>query len=629
MKRWLVLVPLLCGVVAYAPAPWSELVWDDVVLVEYQIGAFRSVADAFVPPADVTRWTYAYYRPVVVLMHMLERRLFGLGASGGPHLVNLGLHLAATLFVWLLVRRLLQPRADAAMGALIGATIFAVHPIHAESVSWIAGRSDLVATVLLLPALWFALEWRDRRALPALVLSPLLYLAAVLAKETGILALALVPWLLLLAPAVAVPEPAAGSVVARLRRTGAGAAWAALAAGYAIATLAYLWLRHLADIPPAVVKQFDWAARLAQLMAAAAWYLVKLVAPWPQSALVSLKALPSLVFAIPVVLVAAALTGRALWQWRRDAETMPLLAWGWLWATLALPLWIAVFALNNTPLAERYLYLPSVALALAVGLAWCAAGRRRLPLAALLAVVAVVFAASTLERALVWRNNLVLWTDTVRKSPEVGLAWTNLGFAQLRQGDESHAMESFVNALKDPSYEPKWVSRSHNGLGLILVKRGRLDEAEEHLRTAIDLAPTFAEPYLQMGLLFEARAALREQAGDIAGRDAEVDRAVFYMTSALRRRNNYFAARLALAGSLARDGQRMEREQRAERARLRYQAAAEQLEQLGRIMTEQIPVARHAEALRELSREAGVDEAALRGAVASGLGRLSGAPPAS
>jgi tetratricopeptide (TPR) repeat protein len=619
MKRWLVLVPLLCGLVAYAPTPWSELVWDDAVLSEYQLPAFRSVRDAFLPPAEVVRWTYAYYRPVVVLSHMLDRELFGPGAAGGPHVVNLLLHLLATACVWLLARRLLGERPGGATGALLAATIFAVHPAHTESVSWIAGRSDLLATVLLLPALLLALAWRDHRSPGALLASALLFLAAVLAKETGILALVLVPWLLLLAPAPA-PVLASGA-----RRDGAASAgmWTALGAAYAAATFIYLALRQLTDIAPAVLKTLAWTARFWQLVAAAAWYLIGLVAPWPQSALVSLAVLPGPVIAVPVVLAALAASGAALWLWRARGETVPLIAVGWFWATISLPLWIAVFALNNTPLAERYLYLPSVALALGVGLAWCMAGRWRTQVAVVLAVIAVVYAGSTLQRALVWRDDLALWSDTVRKSPEVGLAWTNLGFAQLRDGADDAALASFRRALEAADREPKWVSRSHNGIGVILVRQGDLDQAEEHLRTAIGMFPSYSEPYLQMGLLFAQRAARMQDAGDRAARDAMTDRAILYLSGAIKRRNNYFAARLTLAGHLAADGRQLEREGQSVRALRRYEAARDQLAAMLALMDQLIPVSRHAEARRKLASEVGLDADALGDEVGAGVARLS------
>ncbi len=200
MKRWLWLIPILLAIVVYAPAPWGDLVWDDVVIFERQLVAINGIRDALFPPEGIWGWTYVYYRPVVVLSYLLDVGLYGRESTVGPHLSNVFYHVIATFFIWILARRFFLHLPNGAAGAVVAASIFAVHPIHTESVNWIAGRGDMLATVFLLPSMTLTLVWRDRREVWALTLAVVLYLLALLSKELAVAALVLVPATLFLVP---------------------------------------------------------------------------------------------------------------------------------------------------------------------------------------------------------------------------------------------------------------------------------------------------------------------------------------------------------------------------------------------------------------------------------------------
>ena len=128
MKRWLWLVPLLLAAIAYAPAPWGDLVWDDY-FIEQQLPAFNSPGDLLFPPDGIRGWTYAYYRPVVVLSYMLDATLYGAGSTVGPHLSNLIFHVVTTWLVWLLAVRLFGHRSNGAIAAAFAASL----PTEAET----------------------------------------------------------------------------------------------------------------------------------------------------------------------------------------------------------------------------------------------------------------------------------------------------------------------------------------------------------------------------------------------------------------------------------------------------------------------------------------------------------------
>ena len=162
--RWLWILPLLLTAAVYAPAYWAELVWDDLLIVDQQLPQFVSLADAMKPSLEVAASMGHYYRPVVFLSLMLDRAIFGANSAFGFHLSNVLYHVATTFFVWLLARRLLRHLPYGAVGALVAATVFGVHPIHVESVSWISGRTDVIASMLLITSILLALHWRDKQA---------------------------------------------------------------------------------------------------------------------------------------------------------------------------------------------------------------------------------------------------------------------------------------------------------------------------------------------------------------------------------------------------------------------------------------------------------------------------------
>ena len=208
MWLWSWLIPVAAAVVLYAPALNGNLVWDDGIVQKDQMVAFHTLRDVFFFPRDIPQWGMAYYRPIVTLSYLADQALFGRNAMRGPHAAVVLYHVLTTFFVWLLARQILRPYRFAEWGAMVAGVVFAVHPIHTESVCWITGRSDTVAAMFLIPALMTALHYRDRCSIWALLLSPVLFLCAILSKEVALSAILVLPLLLVLVPAPEVPPRA-------------------------------------------------------------------------------------------------------------------------------------------------------------------------------------------------------------------------------------------------------------------------------------------------------------------------------------------------------------------------------------------------------------------------------------
>lgn len=572
----------LLVVVAYAPAFRAEPVWDDQILVEQQLPRFESLRDVFFPPPDITRWSYAYYRPVVTASYLADRWLFGPDAVAGPHAMNLLYHTLATLLVGALALHVFAGTAQARAAAFAAAVVFALHPIHSESVSWMAGRSDVLATLGVLAALLLALRWRDGGQWLALAASPLCLGVGLLAKESAITALALLPLAWFTVPA------AAGQAAPHRRRLAlACLAWAGAAAGY-------LALRSAAGSGSATAVDLPAIGQLGRMLQGAAWYALKLVQPWPQSAIVTWEMTPGGAFAALILALVVALTAAGALRFvTRGAGTL-LLATGWLWATLTLPLWVAALAATNTPLAERYLYLPSVSIALLAGAVFGAARgggpahAARGAVAALHVVAALLCAAmlaATVQRGLVWQNALALWSDAAARAPGEGLVWENLGLSRWRAGDETGALAAFERALDAEGYDARGRARAENAIGAILRGRGAGEEAVAHFRRAVALNPAYAEAWYGLGAVYEGRAGtLASGAGGDAARDAAMELAIHYYRTALQRYPGYHPARLKLAATLAAEARRHAQDARPEAAGTRRAEARALLDPLIRAL---------------------------------------------
>lgn len=189
--------------VAFLPGVSGLAYWDDAFWPR-QLPFFVDAASLLQPPPGIPDWPYNYFRPVWISSLLLDASLYS--SPLGGHWMNLGYHAATVLLIYLLAKRLVASRypAEAALAAALAAGLFAVHPIHAESICWVGARVDILATLFCTLTLGLALRWRDRGGWLALLATPLAYLLALGSKEVGIVTAVLVPLALLLTP---FPQP--------------------------------------------------------------------------------------------------------------------------------------------------------------------------------------------------------------------------------------------------------------------------------------------------------------------------------------------------------------------------------------------------------------------------------------
>lgn len=435
---------LVLGGLAFAAVPTFELVWDDAhYLVQGTALTQAPLAQLLTSDWSLEGARSGYYRPLVTLTLAIEARLFGAQAAG-YHVMNVIYHLAAALALAWAARRVL----GSSPAAWIAGLAFVLHPIHTESVAWVSGRTDVIATLFFCLAVGChlrAARIRSPWTLGALAAGA----AAMLSKEPAITLPAV-----LLAGEWCRPRELRTSAVAMVLRV---LPMTGLAVGY-------LGLRTalLGSATGSFAGWAAWSERLASGVAVIGRYLVLLIAPFPANPDYVLDSPSSWTAWPPLAALAtlAALAGLATWAWRRSRLPAFLLAWLVLTLLPSTPL----LPVGPVHMAERFLYLPSAALAMAMG--WGAAyalaraglrnwtdlnttlAPRQVAVAATLALLAIAGLGMTAYRSEDWRDADRLFSRMAASSPRSWKAALGLGHVYQGRGDLLAAAAEYRRAME-------------------------------------------------------------------------------------------------------------------------------------------------------------------------------------
>ena len=529
---------------SYFPAFLAGFVWDDEAFTE--AAAVREVSGLWrIWSSPRAIENEGHYWPLVYTTFWLEHKLWGF-APAGYHAVNVALHLANTLLLWRLAGRLAVP------GAWLLAAVFAVHPLHVESVAWVIERKDLLSGLFWLAAFlaWVRfteesspdpgggaasdggpafreggssretrrLRGRRGRGLPARPGSPWRHWFRALALFV----------LALLGKSIAVTLPAALVIVQwwkRGRVTGPDllrlAPFFAVGLAVTIADLSFYQAREPLSLGYSLVERLLIAAH-------AVWfYAGKLV--WPAD-LIVIYPHWEVGAANPRAwgyLAAAAALPAALWLLRRRIGRGPLAGALFFAVTLSPVLGFVDYGyMQFSFAADRFQYLAGIGvMAVLTGAAAHGAGRlpraQRKAAAGAAAAVLVLLGALTWRQSEIYRDEVTFFTWIVSHNPAARGAQGNLGSALLEAGRPEEALTAMLVALERNPDDVK----VHANAGAALVRTGRLEEAEERLRRALNLDPrhtialqNLAESLRKQGRFEEAleyyRAAMETDPGN-------------------------------------------------------------------------------------------------------------------
>ncbi len=487
------------------------LLYDDARYLTENPVVLRGLSWSGVRWAFTTLY-FGNWHPLTWLSYLLDVQLFGLDA-GAHHLESAVLHAANAALLFLVLDRLTGARGR----SLAVAVLFAAHPLRVESVAWVAERKDVLSTLFGLLALLAYVRFAERATLRRYALVVLAFALSLMAKAMWVT----LPFLLLLLDAWplgrlrhrSLPEGQFGPRFppVTLRRALLEKLPLLL---LSVATSAVTVLAQ-AEGGAVAGLQLGLGARAANALVAYASYLSKIVWPSGLAVLYPLTADGPPVWQVAgsAALLLALATG-ALWQLRRR----PWFALGWCWFLGTLVPVIGLVQVGAQAMADRYTYLPSIGVT--VALVWGAhealgAWRGGLPLRVAAAAAALVLAVLTWRQLGYWSGQVTLFEHAIAVTGPNSRAQGHLANALRFEHRLDAARESALEAVR---LEPQ-SSFLRLNLALVQIDRGELPAAREELELAVRLNPRFAlawsllgEVHAAQGELEPARAALMEAA---------------------------------------------------------------------------------------------------------------------
>ncbi|MBI3939494.1 MAG: tetratricopeptide repeat protein [Acidobacteria bacterium] len=506
----------------------------------------------------------ANWHPLTWLSHMLDCQLFGLN-PGGHHLTSLLFHLANTVLLFLVLTQTTGALGRSAIVALL----FAIHPLHVESVAWVAERKDVLSTFFWMLTLLAYTAYARRP-------SPGRYLRVAVAFVAGLMSkpmLVTLPFVLLLLDYWPLGRY---SLHAAPFGRQSWTAWKLIREKIPLFVLSAIssFITIAAQRSWGAVQTLEdlsLGARLANVIVSYAKYAQKMT--WPAK-LAAFYPHPGHSIPLWQVGVALLLLLCATAFILRAAARVPYLAVGWFWYLGTLVPVIGFVQVGGQAMADRYSYVPLIGLFII--LAWGATqlvekrvyGRAMLRASA--GVLISALAVCTWFQVGYWRDTATLFDHAIRAVPDNYLAYNNLGYLLAQEGRLDEAIAQYSEALK---IRPRYV-HAHNNIGAALAAKGRVDEAMEHYAAALQIRPGQTEAHVNVGIELASRGNVNEAIAQFAlalrfdPNDAKAhynlglvlagqgrsEEAIAHYLAALRSKPDYAEAHMNLGVALAQAG---------------------------------------------------------------------------
>lgn len=533
---------------------WTDLVICGFLLAIAWIVYGRTLGDGFVNYDDnlyvynnpqVIRgltyagfaWAFTYrgighWHPITWLSHMLDCQVHG-AQPWGQHLTNVLLHAAAATLLFLVFRRM----TGVLWRSAFVAAVFAVHPLHVESVAWISERKDVLSGVFFMLTLGAHARYArqpDSRARYFLVIA--LFAAGLMSKGM----LVTLPFLLLLLDwwplhRITAETPGGSAVAWREIRASALPLMVEKIPLFLLSAASCI----ITSLAPEDVPDLSFSSRLGNAIVSCAIYLRQMV--WPTGLAIPYpypaNGRPAWEVALSLAMLAAISILVFVFGKKR-----PWLIVGWLWYLGMLVPVIGVVQISYYSHADRYTYLPQIGLYLL--LAWTATDlvsnlpHRRPVLAVTGAVIVAALMLLARAQTAYWENNQTLWNHTLAVTDDNVIALNNLGNDLLQKGQADEAITNYEKAIQiDPSYTEALLdlgnaflqkgemdramgqyqktlginprhAEAHSNLGFVLHQEKRLDEAIAQYLEALEIKPDMLETRLNLGVAFQQKGEL-------------------------------------------------------------------------------------------------------------------------
>jgi len=453
------------------------------------------------------------WHPLTWLSHMLDCQLYGLNPAG-HHLTNVLLHSASTVLLFLV----LQWMTGARWRSAFVAALFALHPLHVESVAWVAERKDVLSTFFWMLTLWAYAWYVYRPTIIRYLLTLLCLVLSILAKPMAVT----LPFVLLLLDywplnRLVLNQQAddKDALVDKESLSPDSGRWFAskvvveklpfffIAAAAGILTL---FIQHSSGAAKSLV-QYPFTDRITNALVSYVSYIGKMI--WPQNLAAfyphpgqSLTMWQAALAGLLLVIVSVVVI--------RAGRRYPYLPVGWFWYVGTLVPVIGLIQSGDQGMADRYTYIPLIGLFIIITWGVSEFGKnwrhRRIVLALTASTLLLALSICTLLQIRHWKNDITLFTHAINVTEDNFVAHNNLGAALARQGKLKDAVPHFIEALRiSPDYE-----RAHFNLGLARDKQGAVDEAFVHFSEALRVKPDYPEAHNGLGVALARQGRLEE-----------------------------------------------------------------------------------------------------------------------
>jgi tetratricopeptide (TPR) repeat protein len=491
------------GVIAYSNTFYGEFHFDDFIRIVHN----RSIQEPF---NLISIWDYSPTHFITYLSFALNYHIHQLHVFG-YHVLNLAIHIGSALLSWWLVRLILAApgmrRDEIArhrdLVALFVSLIFVSHPLQTQGVTYLVQRAASLATLFYLLSLSLYIKsWLSREKASCTWPGKLYYAGSLIAAVMAIFTKGIVVTLPL---TILLVELYFLSMSFRLN-------WKKIAPFFIISLLLFVTL-YFYDLPQWLKEETSISCKEYLLTQArvVVTYLKLLFVPLGQNLDYDFLVSKS-VFQPATLFSSIVLTGLLIVA-VKIRKTYKLISFGVLWFFVTLLPESSFMPLNDV-IFEHRLYLPmfGYCLFLAASIFYLFYTKKDVFIKIALILIIGCYAILAYQRNAVWRTDVSLWDDVVRKSPKKARAYHNRGVAYQNEGRFNEALSDYNLAIGiDPHYAEAYFHR-----GQIFQTKGSLDQALSDYNEAIESFPRFAEAYKDRALVYLTKGKTDQALSDLS-----------------------------------------------------------------------------------------------------------------
>ncbi|RFS17311.1 tetratricopeptide repeat protein [Emticicia sp. C21] len=479
-EKWIPAILSVLVFISYFPIWQNSFVWDDKPYI-----TINDLVKNFDIKAIFTEYVVGNYHPLTVLSLAIEYALVG-EKTWLYHLDNLILHI---LNSWLVFRVIQRLNANFLV-SFVTAVLFAIHPLHVESVAWAAERKDVLYTFFLLLSIWYYIRFDETNNKVFYGVSILLFIASCLSKGMAVV----LPALLIITDYCFLKKPLGFKILINK-------------IPYFIITLIFAYLAtHAqkdagADASSVIGSAYSTGERILLTAYAFCFYWMKTILPYnlypfypyPNKATGSIPAIYSL-----ALLGALLLIGAIIWFGRKDKRIW----WAGAFFLIAISTVLQILPVGSALVADRYYYLSSIGPLFLIGLLVNKIYASSKGILAGFFIVALVLCGMTFVQTGKWKNELVLFTDADKAFPNDAMILSNIGWYYLNNKEFPIAKE-YLKRADDGGFKNADVCRT---IGSMFLDEGDNATALKYFQKAAQYLPKsnrtnwlFATVYYRMG----------------------------------------------------------------------------------------------------------------------------------